>query len=149
MMYVTCLNVQLGLLSASYSKAKSVFPLHFLQYTFLRFTISSWTFCCTCGWRWIKYEETVETGGRWSKPHVSTASLHSLFDLRSAIQRGTCVITFDLDLQARHHYQPPPTPTSDTAAECQTASLDQFAGTVNYLQFDISVVRCPPACGEQ
>lgn len=33
--------------------------------------------------RWIKFEEDVEEGGnRWSKPHVATLSLHSLFELR-------------------------------------------------------------------
>ncbi|KAI8496259.1 Sodium bicarbonate cotransporter 3, partial [Branchiostoma belcheri] len=30
---------------------------------------------------WVKFEEDVEEGGdRWSKPHVATLSLHSLFD---------------------------------------------------------------------
>uniref|UniRef100_A0A8D0H926 Anion exchange protein n=1 Tax=Sphenodon punctatus TaxID=8508 RepID=A0A8D0H926_SPHPU len=34
--------------------------------------------------RWIKFEEKVEEGGeRWSKPHVTTLSLHSLFELRT------------------------------------------------------------------
>lgn len=33
--------------------------------------------------RWVKFEEDVEEGGnRWSKPHVATLSLHSLFELR-------------------------------------------------------------------
>ena len=46
--------------------------------------------------RWIKFEEDVEEGGnRWSKPHVATLSLHSLFELRSLILNGT--ITLDLD----------------------------------------------------
>ena len=40
--------------------------------------------------RWIKFEEDVEEGGnRWSKPHVATLSLHSLFELRSMITNGT------------------------------------------------------------
>ena len=38
--------------------------------------------------RWLKFEEVVESGGRWSKPHVATLSLHSLFELRSAIQNA-------------------------------------------------------------
>lgn len=47
--------------------------------------------------RWIKFEEDVEEGGnRWSKPHVATLSLHSLFELRSLILNGTLL----LDLQA-------------------------------------------------
>ncbi|XP_051973247.1 electrogenic sodium bicarbonate cotransporter 4-like isoform X1 [Xyrauchen texanus] len=46
--------------------------------------------------RWIKFEEKVEEGGeRWSKPHVSTLSLHSLFELRTCLQTG-CIL---LDLE--------------------------------------------------
>ena len=41
-------------------------------------------------YRWIKFEEDVEEGGnRWSKPHVATLSLHSLFELRSMLLNGT------------------------------------------------------------
>jgi len=40
--------------------------------------------------RWIKFEEDVEEGGeRWSKPRVATLSLHSLFELRKGILKGT------------------------------------------------------------
>ncbi|XP_062307168.1 solute carrier family 4 member 4a isoform X3 [Osmerus eperlanus] len=47
--------------------------------------------------RWIKFEEKVEKGGeRWSKPHVATLSLHSLFELRTCIEKGTIM----LDLEA-------------------------------------------------
>ncbi|XP_072368358.1 electrogenic sodium bicarbonate cotransporter 1-like [Scyliorhinus torazame] len=46
--------------------------------------------------RWIKFEEKVEEGGeRWSKPHVTTLPLHSLFELRTCIERGT--LLFDLE----------------------------------------------------
>ncbi|XP_052424128.1 electrogenic sodium bicarbonate cotransporter 4 isoform X6 [Carassius gibelio] len=46
--------------------------------------------------RWVKFEEKVEEGGeRWSKPHVSTLSLHSLFELRTCLQTG-CIM---LDLE--------------------------------------------------
>ncbi|KJH48589.1 anion exchange protein [Dictyocaulus viviparus] len=39
--------------------------------------------------RWVKFEEDVEQGGnRWSKPHVATLSLHSLFQLRSCLING-------------------------------------------------------------
>ncbi|KAK2845853.1 hypothetical protein Q7C36_010707 [Tachysurus vachellii] len=42
------------------------------------------------------FEEKVEEGGeRWSKPHVSTLSLHSLFELRTCLQTG--VVLLDLD----------------------------------------------------
>ncbi|KAI4894029.1 hypothetical protein NFI96_028661, partial [Prochilodus magdalenae] len=46
--------------------------------------------------RWVKFEEKVEEGGeRWSKPHVSTLSLHSLFELRTCLQTG--VVLLDLE----------------------------------------------------
>ena len=37
-----------------------------------------------------------EGGNKWSKPHVATLSLHSLFELRSCILKGTVL----LDLEA-------------------------------------------------
>ncbi|KAM5316686.1 electrogenic sodium bicarbonate cotransporter 4 isoform 3-T4 [Glossophaga mutica] len=46
--------------------------------------------------RWIKFEEKVEEGGeRWSKPHVATLSLHSLFELRTCLQTGTVLLDLD------------------------------------------------------
>ncbi|KAM4676813.1 electrogenic sodium bicarbonate cotransporter 4 isoform 1-T1 [Discoglossus pictus] len=46
--------------------------------------------------RWLKFEEKVEEGGeRWSKPHVSTLSLHSLFELRTCLQTGTVMLDLD------------------------------------------------------
>ncbi|XP_075413036.1 electrogenic sodium bicarbonate cotransporter 4 [Tenrec ecaudatus] len=46
--------------------------------------------------RWIKFEEKVEEGGeRWSKPHVSTLSLHSLFELRACLQTGTVLLDLE------------------------------------------------------
>lgn len=50
-----------------------------------------------------------EGGDRWSKPHVATISLHSLFELRSCILNGTVM----LDLEG--------------------SSLDQIAGKKLYL----------------
>ena len=45
--------------------------------------------------RWVKFEEDVEERGeKWSKPHVATLSLHSLFDLRGYLMKGTFM--FDL-----------------------------------------------------
>jgi len=41
------------------------------------------------GWkelaRWLKFEETVETGNRWSKPHVPTPTMHGFLELRKAL----------------------------------------------------------------
>lgn len=46
--------------------------------------------------RWVKYEEDVEEGGeRWSKPHVASLSLHSLFELRSTILNGALLLDLD------------------------------------------------------
>lgn len=50
--------------------------------------------CTIC--RWIKFEEDVEEGGnRWSKPHVATLSLHSLFELRSLLLNGTVMLDME------------------------------------------------------
>lgn len=51
-----------------------------------------------CEWkeaaRWLKFEEDVENGGRWSKPHVATLSLHSLLELRSCLSNGAILLDF-------------------------------------------------------
>ena len=47
--------------------------------------------------RWLKFEEDVENGGRWSKPHVATLSLHSLFELRSCLMNGATLLDFQGD----------------------------------------------------
>lgn len=52
--------------------------------------------------RWIKFEEDVEEGGeRWSKPHVATLSLHSLFELRKGIMSGTVLLDMTADTLAQ------------------------------------------------
>ena len=41
----------------------------------------------------MKFEEDIEEGGeKWSKPHVASLSLHSLFDLRSCMLKGTVLL---------------------------------------------------------
>lgn len=46
--------------------------------------------------RWVKFEEDVEEGGnRWSKPHVATLSLHSLFELRNLLLNGTVMLDME------------------------------------------------------
>uniref|UniRef100_A0AAV2IS69 Anion exchange protein n=1 Tax=Knipowitschia caucasica TaxID=637954 RepID=A0AAV2IS69_KNICA len=46
--------------------------------------------------RWVKFEEKVEEGGeRWSKPHVSTLTLHSLFELRTCLQTGSILLDIE------------------------------------------------------
>ncbi len=46
--------------------------------------------------RWLKYEERVEEGERWSKPHVGTASLHALFRIRKRLADQESVVCLDL-----------------------------------------------------
>ncbi|XP_065185557.1 electrogenic sodium bicarbonate cotransporter 1-like isoform X2 [Sycon ciliatum] len=46
--------------------------------------------------RWVKYEESIEWGGdKWSKPHVASLSLHSLFEVRSCLLSSA--VELDLD----------------------------------------------------
>ncbi|XP_070795256.1 anion exchange protein 4 [Pituophis catenifer annectens] len=48
--------------------------------------------------RWIKFEEKVEDGGeRWSKPHITTLPLHSLFELRTCIRKGAVLLDLEAD----------------------------------------------------
>ena len=71
----------------SYASKHSLVSCQFIWMYYLLFSFS----------RWIKFEEKVEKGGeRWSKPHVATLSLHSLFELRTCIEKGTIM----LDLEA-------------------------------------------------
>uniref|UniRef100_A0A8B9VS43 Anion exchange protein n=1 Tax=Anas zonorhyncha TaxID=75864 RepID=A0A8B9VS43_9AVES len=45
---------------------------------------------------WIKFEEKVEDGGeRWSMPHIPALPLHSLFELRTCLQKGTVLLDLD------------------------------------------------------
>ena len=49
-----------------------------------------------CPFRWVKFEEDVEDGSnRWSKPHVATLSLHSLFELRNLLTKGTILLDME------------------------------------------------------
>ncbi|NWI91078.1 S4A4 protein, partial [Pitta sordida] len=46
--------------------------------------------------RWIKFEEKVEDGGeRWSAPHIPALPLHSLFQLRTCLQKGAMLLDLD------------------------------------------------------
>ncbi|KAL5007310.1 hypothetical protein ScPMuIL_016116, partial [Solemya velum] len=46
--------------------------------------------------RWVKYEEDVEEGGdRWSKPHVASLSMQSLFNLRKRLVDGLVILDED------------------------------------------------------
>ncbi len=46
----------------------------------------------------------MESGNRWSKPHVGTASLHALFELRRGIATGSTLVC--LDVNATHGCMP-------------------------------------------
>jgi len=55
------------------------------------------------GWkemaRWLKYQETVDSGDRWSKPHVPTGSMHSLAEMRRVISDGRCALGLGLSAE--------------------------------------------------
>uniref|UniRef100_A0A7M4DXM9 Anion exchange protein n=1 Tax=Crocodylus porosus TaxID=8502 RepID=A0A7M4DXM9_CROPO len=113
----------------------------------------SFPFC-----RWIKFEEKVEDGGKkWSKPHVTTLSLHSLFELRTCIKKGTVLLDLDahsfkqivehtlrpelrkklthvLLRRPQHH-----TTKSElrTVAELTVASCRGRAGLINFVSFQL------------
>ncbi|POI32315.1 hypothetical protein CIB84_003934 [Bambusicola thoracicus] len=70
-------------------------PLLFVQLNELLSTAAGLAWRETA--RWIKFEEKVDDGGeRWSKPHIPALRLHSLFELRTCLQKGTVL----LDLSA-------------------------------------------------
>lgn len=48
--------------------------------------------------RWLKFEEKVEDGDRWSKPHVPTPSLHSLLEMRRRLAGNGGLVTLDLEV---------------------------------------------------
>ena len=41
--------------------------------------------------RWLKFEEDVESAGRWGRPHVSALTFHSLVELRRSLEQGWCL----------------------------------------------------------
>lgn len=43
----------------------------------------------------LRVQDVEEGGDRWSKPHVSTISLHSLMDLRSFLLNGTVLLDME------------------------------------------------------
>ena len=48
--------------------------------------------------RWVKFEEDVEEGSnRWSKPHVSSLSMHSLIELKTLILKGTVFLELEAE----------------------------------------------------
>ena len=69
-----------------------------LKKIFSRNRIKNWPKTCSlvCSFRWVKFEEDVEDGSnRWSKPHVATLSLHSLFELRNLLTKGTILLDME------------------------------------------------------
>ncbi|XP_055342148.1 band 3 anion transport protein-like isoform X2 [Paramacrobiotus metropolitanus] len=45
--------------------------------------------------RWIKYEEDVEMGDKWGKPHAASLSFHSLLELRKCLEKGTVLLDLE------------------------------------------------------
>ncbi|KRZ60303.1 Electrogenic sodium bicarbonate cotransporter 1 [Trichinella nativa] len=48
--------------------------------------------------RWIKYEERVEEGERWSKPHISLLEMESLLQLKSCLKN--CNSSFNAQVES-------------------------------------------------
>ena len=68
----------------------------------------------------MKYEEDVEEGGeRWSKPHVASLSLHSLFELRSGLTSGAVM----LDVDAQNISQVAGTCLAEPSSYCCSLSV--------------------------
>lgn len=48
-------------------------------------------------YRWVKFEEVVEEGGkRWSKPHVASLSMHAILETRKMMMEGTLLLDLDV-----------------------------------------------------
>ncbi|KAM6055964.1 LOW QUALITY PROTEIN: anion exchange protein 4 [Chlamydotis macqueenii] len=45
--------------------------------------------------RWIKFEKVEDGGERWSAPHIPVLPLHSLFQLRTCLQKGMMLLDLD------------------------------------------------------
>ena len=41
----------------------------------------------------------MELGNRWSKPHVATTALHSLFEIRLSIAQREAVVVLDMAME--------------------------------------------------
>ncbi|NXK94312.1 S4A4 protein, partial [Formicarius rufipectus] len=77
--------------------------------------------------RWIKFEEKVEDGGeRWSVPHVPALTLHSLFQLRTCLQKGTMLL--DLDATSFKEIIDKALSGQAEEEELQPASRERLAG---------------------
>lgn len=53
----------------------------------------------------MKYEERVEIGERWSKPHVSTTSLRGLQMFRDGLVNKQCCVGLDQPLPGDGEFQ--------------------------------------------
>ncbi|XP_064314820.1 anion exchange protein 4 [Phalacrocorax carbo] len=80
--------------SATLQQEDTTCPLLFVQLNQLLSTPAGLEWRETA--RWMKFEEKVEDGGeRWSAPHIPALPLHSLFQLRMCLQKGTMLLDLD------------------------------------------------------
>lgn len=71
----------------------------------------------------------MEKGGeRWSKPHVATLSLHSLFELRTCIEKGTIM----LDMEASSLPQVVGKLINNTCSKQNTSKIQDIFFTRGY-----------------
>ena len=87
----------------------------------------------------MKFEEDVEEGGnRWSKPHVATLSLHSLFKLRSLLLNGT--VSLDMAASSLEEIADI---TLDNMINCGSLASDK-KDQVKQKEKHCSLTRLPP-----
>ena len=108
---MACLHVTPGYSLPGYALPGYIFPGYTLPgYALPGYALLCHT-CCVC--RWLKYEEKVEAGDRWSKPHVATTSLHSINEVKRALQEQVVC----MDLPAPHGCMP------QVSGECVCVSV--------------------------
>jgi len=78
-------------------------------------------------YRWLKYEERVEIGERWSKPHVSTTSLRGLQMFRDALISKQCCVGLGQPL-ASGQYQVAGNSNSSTRSGSSSSSSSSSGG---------------------
>ena len=91
--------------------------------------------------RWLKYEERVEIGERWSKPHVSTTTLRGLQMFREALVSKQCCVGLDQPLPGGQFQ----VAGNDRSNANNNANADANSNKSEFLQKAASSSRHPAA----